>query len=160
METDKGKESADALLDAILDDHFTGAKELAESYINKKGPDNLSKLGLLKSEQYRQAITNKKNLQKHKQTKDYIIRYIDRIIMQHQRRRREMKARFSKATRLKLKDSAKDCLECLLDALIDFEEAVVLSKKQNNMLKADSTPLQISHKRGGFTLKIRLTGQR
>ena len=56
METDKGKERADALLATILDDHFTGAKELAESYINKKGPDNLSKLGLLKAEQYRQAI--------------------------------------------------------------------------------------------------------
>jgi len=135
METDKGKERADALFDAILDDHFTGTKELSESYINRKDPDKLSKLGLLKSEQYRQAITNKKKLQKDNQTEDYILRIIDRNIMQHQKRRKEMKARFSNATRLKLNDTAKDCLERLLDALIDFAEAIVLSKAQNNMFK-------------------------
>ncbi len=134
METDKALEKASILIDGIFDSHFRGPKELSEMYTKKQYPEDLSRLGLMKSEYYRRAYNNKKN-SKGRNCPDYLIKSMTRTIYEHENRRKEMIIRLSDKTRSAVKGYKRVLINRLMDALIDFEEAVVLSKTVNTMFK-------------------------
>ena len=132
---DRAMDKASILIEGIIDNHFAGSRELSKAYINKQYPEDLSRLGLMKSEDYRQAIITKKKLRTDNQTEVSVSRMMDRVIIEHQKRRKEMDARFSDATHRKLKDFTQDRIERLLDSLIDFEEAISISKAKIDISK-------------------------
>ena len=127
METDKTTDKAKALIDAIFDDHFTGPKQLAQSYREKTYSEDLSMLGMMKSQHYRQAIDGKKKSSQAAGA-DGVIRTMSRKIKEHENRRKEMKARLSDDILKTLKNYSQEHFNKLVDTLIDFEEAVALSK--------------------------------